>query len=408
MSSSPPPSRRRWFVFAAVAVVFGLATWYFATRPQQTAERGWNRGPNPAWATTEKGPPLIPVRVVPAERRALPVHLKAIGTVTPLNTVTVRSRVDGQLLRILFEEGQRVRKGARLAAIDPASYEIALSRAEGQLQQNASQLENALRDLERLQQLMARNLVSAQEIEAQQALVRQRRGALAADQANVDNARLQLAYTRIEAPISGRLGLRLADEGNLIRGGDSGGIVVITQTQPISVVFTIPEIELSNVLQPLRAGEELQVEAWDRSERTLLTSGVLRAVDNQIDLSTGTLRLKAEFPNTDERLFPNQFVNVRMRVRTIPDAIVIPSAAVQFGSRGTYVYVINDQDQATVRAVTLGPSDGTDQSITNGLKPGEAVVLEGLDRLREGRRVLVVKDGEALPSSGSLSPAKDS
>ena len=337
----------------------------------------------------------VPVRAVTAAKRDLPVHLKAIGTVVPLNTVTVRSQVDGQLMRVAFEEGQRVEKGQLLAEIDPAPYRIRLAQMEGQQQQNLAQAQTARNDLQRLQKLHAQSLITQQELEQQQALVAQRDGVLAADKAMVDEARLQLAYTRIEAPISGRLGLRQVDAGNLIRSGDANGLVVITQTRPIAVTFTVPEIDLEKVLEPMRAGEELVVEAWDRSEQNRLATGVLKTVDNQIDLATGTLRLKAEFLNEDERLFPNQFVNVRLRVRTLQDVLVVPTATIQFGSRGTYVYIVNAENQATVRDVVLGASDGTLQCVTKGLNPGELVVIEGLDRLREGRTVTVVTDEPA-------------
>jgi multidrug efflux system membrane fusion protein len=377
----------RWFLYALVAIGLAAATWYFAFRAKPTRQRY----PQPAWAGTEY-PLLVPVRTVAAKAENLPVHLKAIGTVTPLNTVTVKSRVDGQLLRVAFEEGQRVERGQLLAEIDPASYKIKLAQAEGQLQQTAAQLASARSDLERLRDLHTRNLVTNQQFELQQALVAEREGTLASVQAEVDNARLQLSYTRIEAPISGRVGLRTIDAGNLIRQGDTNGLVVITQTRPIAVSFTIPEIDLQSVLDPFRAGKTLSVEAWDRSESAVLATGRLTTLDNQIDTATGTLRLKAEFPNEDEHLFPNQFVNVRMRVTTLDQAIVIPAAAVQFGSRGTYVYVVDADKKAHVRDVVLGPLDGTLQAVTKGLNPGDAVVLEGLDRLRDGRGVVVVND----------------
>jgi multidrug efflux system membrane fusion protein len=334
---------------------------------------------------------------VVAELKDLPVHLKAIGTVTALNSVTVRSRVDGLLLRVAFEEGQRVEKGAVLAEIDPSPYKIALQQAEGQLKQNVARLDSARSDLERIQNLYTQNLVTQQQLEVQQALVGEREGAVAADQAVVDEARLQLAYTRVEAPIAGRVGLRRIDAGNLVRENDANGIVVITQTRPITVSFTIPEVDLQSVLDPFRAGETLVVEAWNRSESAVLATGVLKTVDNQIDIATGTLRLKAEFTNEDERLFPNQFVNVRMRVRTLKDTVVIPSAAVQFGSRGTYVYIVDADKKAALRDVVLGPTTGTEQAITKGLKAGDAVVLEGLDRLREGRGVVIANDSAPVP-----------
>jgi multidrug efflux system membrane fusion protein len=394
MSETPksPSRRRRWIIYALTVLLIASGVWHFSSR--QKSANPW--GPNPAWAGTQH---VQPVRVVRAERRDLAVYLKAIGTVTPLNTVTVRSRVDGQLLRVLFEEGQRVTAGQLLAEIDPEPYRIALAQAEARLSQNQAQLETARADLERFRQLYEKSLVTSQQMEAQQALVRQREGALAADQAAVDESRLQLAYTRIEAPIPGRLGLRRVDAGNLVRANDTSGLVVITQTQPITVMFTVPESELAQVLAPVRAGEELVAEAWDRSEQKLLARGRLTTVDNQIDLATGTVRLRAEFANEDESLFPNQFLNVRLRVRTLRDAVVIPAAAVQFGSRGTYVFVVNAENQATVRDVVLGAAEGLDQAIVSGLAPGDAVVLEGVDRLREGRPVVVVEKDGVLPAN---------
>lgn len=388
MSDSPPLSRFRWVPYVAVVVVIAAGVWRFSARNKPSGNHG---GGNPPWAGTGNNQ-AIPVRVVKAEKRDLAVHLKAIGTVAPLNTVIVRSRVDGQLMRVIFEEGQHVEKGRLLAEIDPEPYRIRLAEAEGEQRRNLAQLESARADLRRLQQLFEKKLVTTQEMEAQQALVREHEGTLAADEAAVANARLQLGYTRIEAPISGRLGLRRVDAGNLIRANDTEGLVTITQTQPIAVMFTVPEVDLPKVLEPLRAGRQLPAEAWDRGERRRLATGELKTVDNQIELATGTLRLKAEFANEDEALFPNQFVNVRLRVRVLDDALVIPAATVQFGSRGTYVFVVNDKNKVNVREVTLGPADGLLQAVDSGLQAGDAVVLEGIDRLREGRNVVVVDD----------------
>jgi multidrug efflux system membrane fusion protein len=399
--SSPSRSRRSWIVYCVLTLVFVAGVWFFGFRTPPPDANASMKG-----SFRKKGNTMpVPVRALPAERRNLDVYLKAIGTVAPLNIVTVRSRVEGQLLRVAFEEGQQVEKGQLLAEIDPTPYRIRLAQAEGQQRQNISQVQTAKSDLERFRQLNAQALVTAQQLEQQEALVAEREGALAADKAMVDEARLQLAYTRIEAPISGRAGLRAVDVGNLVRANDANGLVIITQTRPISVMFTVPEIDLAKVVEPLRAGEQLTVEAWDRSEQTRLAIGVLKTFDNQIDIATGTLRLKAEFPNNDEKLFPNQFVNIRLRVRTLNDAIVIPVAAVQFGSRGTYVYVVNGQSQSTVRDIVLGPSDGTYQSVVQGLTPGDQVILEGLDRLREGRLVTVVSDN---PAAGVASGGPDS
>jgi multidrug efflux system membrane fusion protein len=393
MTDKSRSSRRRWFIYAAIIAAALFGVWRFS-RPGKQPNR---RPPNPSWAG--EGEPVTPVKVVVAERRLLPVQLKAIGTVTPLNTVTVRSRVDGQLLRVAFEEGQQVQAGQLLAEIDPAPYQIQLAQAQGQESQNKAQLETARADLERFQVLFDKNLVTSQQMEAQRSLVRERTGVAAADQARVDEARLQLAYTRIEAPIAGRVGLRRVDAGNLVKANDANGLVVITQTQPVAVLFTVPEVDLDKVVAPLRAGGQLAVEAWDRGETTQLARGILRTIDNQIDLATGTLKLKAEFPNADEKLFPNQFVNVRLQVATLKDALVIPAAAVQFGSKGTYVYVVNNKSESSIRSIVLGPSDGALQAVSEGLEPGDRVVLEGLDRLREGKKVVVVPAAESVATS---------
>lgn len=391
--ASTSPAKRPWILYTVVLLLFGGAVWYFGFRTEPPKASG-----NPF--RSRSGKQATPVRAVPAEKTSLPVHLRAIGTVTAHNTVTVRSRVEGPLLRLLFTEGQMVKQGELLAEVDPVPYEIRLTQMEARERQNAAQLQTARADLERFRLLHAQTLVTQQQLEAQQALVAEREALLAADRSQVDDARRQLAYTRIEAPIAGRLGLRQMDPGNLIRPGDAGGLVVITQTRPISVVFTVPEVDLQKVIEPLRGGQSLPVEAWDRGENVLLAAGELRTVDNQIDLATGTLRLKAEFPNEGEKLFPNQFVNVRLRVRVLADAVVIPAACVQFGSRGTYVYVVNAENQAKVRDVVLGPVDGERQSIASGLTAGEQVVLEGIDRLRDGRAVtLVGADGTAPPAA---------
>lgn len=397
---SLPP--RRWFLYSIVALAFAAGVWYLGFRAEPMKRPGYGfGGPRSKYFTQ-----AVPVRAVTVQRRDLSLHLNAIGTVVPLNTVTVRSRVDGPLLNVAFQEGQTVEEGQLLAEIDPLPYQIRLSQMEAQMRQNESQLRTAKSDLERIKPLQAQNLITQQQLEAQQALVAEKEGALAANQAQVDDARRQLAYTKIQAPISGRLGLRQVDAGNLIRAGDANGLVVITQTRPVSVTFTVPEIDLQKVLEPLRAGERLEVQAWDRSEKTVLASGALKTVDNQIDLATGTLRLKAEFANADDKLFPNQFVNVRMRVRTLKDAILVPSATIQFGSRGTYVFVVNEQTQAAVRDVVLGPADGDQQSITKGLEPGDKVILEGLDRLREGRPVILVGEETTTPKKPSEGAGK--
>lgn len=348
---------------------------------------------------------VIPVRVVEAVREPLQVRSKALGTVTPLNTVTVRSRVDGELVRIAFAEGQQVAAGQLLAQIDPRPFQVRLDQALGTQKQNQAELENARRQLARFAELQQQAYVSAQDLANQQSLVRQLEGRLQSDQAAVDEARLQLDYTRITAPAAGRVGLRQVDVGNLVRSGDADGLVTITQTSPISVLFTVPENALPPLLDAVRQQPDLAVEAWDREERQLLASGTLTSLDNRIDTATGTLKLRASFDNTDMALFPNQFVNVRLHVSQA-DAVVIPNAAVQFGSKGTYVYVVNADDTASLRDVVLGAADGERVAVVSGVAAGERVVLEGIDNLREGARVQVVADPADAPATDKADDAE--
>lgn len=373
-------TRLRLGLAGALLLVAGALWWY------ARADRG---GAEPAVADAWRQP--VPVRVVAARREALPVNIRAIGTVTALNTVAVRSRVEGELKRVLFDEGQTVKRGELLAEIDPEPYRVRLAQAEGQQQQNQAQLDNAEQDLALYRGLFEQDSIARQQLQQQEARVHQLRGTRKADQAQVDDAKLQLAYTRIEAPIGGRVGFRQVDAGNLVGAADSGGLVIITQTQPIAVVFTIPEAELPAVHAEFARGRPLTVEAWDRGEQLLLASGVLKTLDNRIDLDTGTLKLKATFDNRDEVLFPNRFVNVRLQVKTLPDAVTIPADAVQYGAAGTYVYLIDPASKARIRKVEVGPADAGRVAIVSGLADGERVVLEGLDRLREGREVVLVE-----------------
>lgn len=372
------PLRKLLLALAIIAIV-GLA-WFFLWRtPAETLPPP----PNP-WA----GP--VPVRVVAATAENLKVHIKAIGNVAPLNTVTVRSRVEGPLLRLAFTEGQHVNAGDVLLEIDPAPYKVRLEQAEGTLQQTRAQLKNAEDNLVLYQRLFTQNSVAKQQLDTQIALVEQWKGTLKTHQAQVEDARLQLSYTKIEAPISGRLGLRRVDVGNLVTANDSNGLVTITQTSPIAALFTIPENQLSAVRRAFVASREqeqpLTVDAWDRSEQEQLASGILTTLDNQIDSSTGTLRLKAEFANEDDSLFPNQFVNIRLHLSTLENVITIPTDAIQHGSRGTYVYIVNDEQTAVIRTISTGPQEGARTAVLEGLSGGENVVIEGLDRLTEGRR----------------------
>ncbi len=398
MEQAPRRASRLWQWVAGLLMLAGGAglVWYYDIGQPAAPEGGPGRG--------RRGPEKPPVRVVTAETRDIAVTLRALGTVTPINTVTVRSRLDGELVKVHFTEGQRVREGQLLAEIDPRPYEVALSQALGVRAENQARLNNARADLATFQSLFDRQLIPRQQLTAQEALVKQVEGTVQSNDAQVNNAKLQLAYTRIIAPISGRLGLRQVDVGNLVRSGDASGIVVITQMEPISVLFTVPEAELPGVLAAMRRNSALAVEAWDRSESTRLATGTLKTVDNQIDTTTGTIRLRAVFPNSDEALFPNQFVNVALNLSTLRGATVVPSAAIQRASFGTFVYAIKEDGTATVKRVALGPAEGDRTAISEGVSPGDRVVLEGVDALREGIAVEVV--GGAPAPSADASPAK--
>ncbi len=397
------PRRIGWLLL--LALLAGSA-WYFLLRP---------RALPPAVPSQWAGP--VPVRVEAARTEDFTVQARAIGTVTPFNTVTVRSRVDGQLARVLVQEGQPVRKGQLLAEIDPAPYRVRLAQAQGQQQQNQAQLRNAESELARYQQLFRQDAIARQQLDRQGALVQQLRGTQQADQAQVDDARLQLSYTRIEAPIAGRVGLRRVDAGNLLQAGDANGLFTLTQTQPVSVLFNVPEAQVAQVRAAHAGATPPVAEAWDRDNRQMLARGRLDTLDNQIDIATGTLRLKARFDNADDTLFPNQFVNLRLALQRLPGAVTIPSDAVQHGSRGSYVYVVVDA-KAVVRVLALGPASGGRTVVTQGLRAGDAVVLEGLDRLEDGRAVMVTATAPAdvlragtpamgaSPASAASAPAR--
>ncbi|MGB3392989.1 MAG: efflux RND transporter periplasmic adaptor subunit [Stenotrophomonas sp.] len=361
---------------------------------KQVVPAAGGRGPGPG---PDGQRPPTPVRVAAAVREPLAAQIKALGTVTPLQSVAVRPRVDGELLRVVYVEGQYVEAGQLLAEIDPAPFRIQLSQAEGQQKQNLAELENVRIQLQRFRDLAGQAYVSAQDVSNLEAQVRQLEGRRQIDQAAVDDARLQLQYTRIIAPVAGRTGLRKVDAGNLVSSSDGDGIVSITQTHPISVLFSVPETALGTVASAVAGNAALPVQAWDREERQSLASGVLASVDNQIDTETGTLRLRAQFDNADNRLFPNQFVNVRLQLDNA-EALVIPDAAVQFGNDGTYIYVVTAEGTATVRNVVLGAGNDGRVAVLEGVQAGEQVVLEGIDRLREGARVEVIGDDEAAPA----------
>lgn len=334
----------------------------------------------------------VPVRTATVQRNNLDVEIKAIGTVVPVHTVNVQSQVSGVLQQIYFKEGQVVKKGQLLAQIDPTPFAVALAQAEGTQQQNLAQLSNAETELARYQLLFKQDSIAKQQVEQQQALVNQLKGQTQFNRAQVDAAKLQLSYTKIYSPIDGRVGFKQKDTGNLIQANESTGLVTITQVHPVYVQFAVAENHLTGLRESLKSGQQVKVSAWDKAEQKQLAVGHVQALDNQIDASTGTLKLKAVFDNRDDSLFPNQFVNVRLSLQTIQNAVSIPSDAVQHGAKGTYVYVINKDNKAEVKLLKLGLSSNGQIEILEGLDGTEKVVLEGIDRLSEGKEVQIISD----------------
>lgn len=339
----------------------------------------------------------VPVRVVPVQRSNLDVEIKAIGTVVPVHTVNVQSQVSGVLQQVYFKEGQWVKKGQLLAQIDSAPFAVALAQAEGARQQNLAQLNNAETELARYQLLFKQDSIAKQQVEQQQALVNQLKGQIQSNRAQVDAAKLQLSYTKIYSPIDGRAGFKQKDAGNLIQANESAALVTITQVHPIYVQFAVAENHLTGLRETLKSGHQVQVSAWDKAEQNQFAVGHVQALDNQIDVSTGTLKLKAVFDNRDDSLFPNQFVNVRLSSQTIQNAVSIPSDAVQHGAKGTYVYVINKDHKAEIRSLKLGLSSNGQIEVLAGLNGTEKVVLEGIDRLSEGKEVQIIADDQPHP-----------
>jgi membrane fusion protein, multidrug efflux system len=410
--TAPPPVRRplwRRALWPLVGLLILAALAWVVLRPH----------PQPMRTGRFALSGAMPVVTATAKKGDMPVTLNALGTVTPLATVTVQTQIAGQLVQVAFKEGQEVNKGDFLAQIDPRPYEATLEQLQGQLAKDQALLRGAQIDLARFQKLAAQNSIAQQQADDQLYLVHQYEGTVKSDEAQVDNAKLNLDYCHIVAPITGRIGLRLVDQGNYVQVGNATasatgnstsigtatGIAVITQMKPISVIFTLPEDNLPAVLKRIAAGAKLQVTAFDRSGQTKLATGRLETLDNQIDPTTGTLKYRAIFDNSDEMLFPNQFVNVQLLLDTMTGATVIPSAAIERGAPGTFVYVVKPDNTVTVQKVTLGPSNNQDVAVTAGLEPGAEVVVDGADKLREGAKVRTVASGPAATAATQPSSA---
>ncbi len=381
------------FALAAAAGAGAGGSWWWQQRQAaQTSATAPSDGaaPSPAPKRFGAGSRSLPVSVGQARTQDLRVVLPAIGTMAALNTAVVRTRVDGILQTLHFKEGQAVKAGALLAEIDPRPFEVALAQAQGQLARDQAQLRNARTDLARYQDLLAKDSIAQQQVDTQAALVQQLQGQVQADQAAVDAAKLQLTFTKVQAPISGQLGLKQADLGSLVRSTDANGLVSITQTQPIALVFAVPDLHLAAIQDALRAKRPLVVEAWDREQKTKLGEGRVTSTDNAIDSATATLKLKAEFANADGRLFPNQFVQVRLQLNTLRDQLTVPATAVQRGARGSFVYKVQDDGSVSLRPVRVGASEGDWVAVQGELAAGDTLVTDGADRLRDGAKVEVI------------------
>lgn len=409
----PPPRKRRHFLILSLLVILlALGGWYWMKEPTPTTGNASTGKGGGSGNKGGRGPgggdaPQAPVVTAIAVTQDMDVIINALGTVSPTATVTIRSQIDGPLLKVHFKEGQMVNKGDLLAEIDPRPFEASLAQATGVRVRDQALLENARLDLQRYQTLLEQDATTKQQVDTQKALVHQYEGAVQSDKGSEDSARLQLGYTRITAPASGRIGLQQLDPGNMIHAADTNGLAVITTVSPINVIYTIPEDTLPAVLTKLHAGTSLPVTAWDRQLRNKLAEGVVQAVDNQIDSTTGTIKLKARFDNKDGMLFPNQFVNIRMRLEQLTHVTTVPLAAIQRGQKGTFVYLVSEDNTVKVQLVALGPDDGEHIVITEGIQPGQHVVIDGADNLREGMSVETVTPAARAAATTPAAKTKD-
>src|ERR1700730_13325806 len=403
-SGRTPEAKSRWWLWLIVlAIVVGAGVWYSKSKGSTEAQGPAGAPQGAKGGRPGQGMPVqaVPVVVATAQRGDLPVYFNGLGTVTAFNTVTVRSRVDGQIVKINFTEGQTVKQGDSLIEIDPRPYQVQLEQTEGQLAKDQAQLRDVQVDYERYQLLFKEGVIPKQQVDTQQAQVGQYQGAIKADQGAIDNAKLQIVYSHITAPITGRVGLRLVDMGNIVHAADTTGLLVITQLQPIAVIFSLPQDQLSQVLSKLHGKQQLPVDAYDRDDTTKIATGKLLTIDNQIDTTTGTYKLKSEFSNERETLFPNQFVNVHLLVDTQRNLTVVPSPAIQRGPQGTYVYLAQKDNSVKIQPVTVALSSGNFTGIATGLQSGDNVVVDGQDKLQDGSKI------EARsPTGGSANPKR--
>jgi membrane fusion protein, multidrug efflux system len=382
---TPPPrkskARTRLLVFALIFLGLG-ALWFLVIQP-----RSGQKPQTPQFGRHAFMNSVMPVGTGVAEKGDIPITLEGLGTVTPLATVTVKTQLNGLLTQIAFTEGQLIKKGDFLAQIDPRIYQAQLEQYQGQLVRDQGLLDDARLDLARYKKLASQDSIAFQQVDTQEATVKQSEGNVLVDQAQIQTVKVELAYCHIVSPVDGVVGIRQVDQGNYVQTSDANGIVVITQMQPMSVIFTVPEDKIAKVVKRLREGATLPVTAYDRTDTTEIASGTLSTTDNQVDTSTGTVKLRAMFPNDKDELFPQQFVNARLLVDTLKDAIVVPTPAIQVGAPGSYVYVVNSDSTVSVRVVKTGPSDGQRTAILSGLESGETVVTDGVDRLFDGAKV---------------------
>lgn len=412
-ASLPPRSvpKSHWLLWTVVVAVLvaALSLWYFRSSSVSSEARSQGQGATRATTKGQNqgrgGAFAVPVVVATAYAGNLPVYFNGLGTVTAFNTVTVRSRVDGQIVKINFQEGQYVHQGDSLVEIDPRPFLVQLEQAEGQLAKDQAQLRDAQLNYARAQVLVKDGVVPQQQLDSQQAQVGQYTGLIKTDQAQIDNAKLQIVYAHVIAPISGRVGLRLVDMGNIVHVSDPSGLVVITQLQPIAVLFSLPEDQLPQVNGKIRSGAQLMVEAYDRDDTTKIATGKLLTIDNQIDTTTGTYKLKAVFNNENNLLFPNQFVNVHLLVDTQRNVIIVPTTAVVHGSQGTYVYAVQSDKTVKSHPVTVVQTTGNSVGLSAGVNVGDVVVIDGQDKLQDGSKVIPTPSSGAAPGGSTVSDA---